>query len=363
MLPFVNDPYLTLKPYVPGKPVSETERELGITGCIKLASNENPYGPSPKAVTAIQRSLAGLNDYPDGGAYYLKQALAARHRVDARQIIVGNGTNELLEMVVRTCVRPGESVLYADPSFIVYKLAPLAAGCSIKRVPLTPDLRYDLPALARAADAKTKLLVIGNPNNPTGTYVTARELEDFLGAVSEDLVVVLDEAYFEYASASDFPNGFDFLGWRKRLLVTRTFSKCYGLAGLRVGYGVGDLELVDYLNRGRQPFNVNSLAQVAALAALDDVEHLTLATRSNREEMARLVPALRARGFKVYDSQANFVLVDVHQDGEQLFQKLLRRGVIVRPVSNYGLTTCVRVTIGTPAQNDRLLAAIDEVLR
>jgi len=363
MLPLANDSYLTLTPYVPGKPVAETERELGISGCIKLASNENPLGPSPKALAAVRNALGGLADYPDAGAYYLKQALARRHAVEAHTIIVGNGSNELLELVVRTCVRPRENVLYADPSFVVYRLAPLAAGCEVRRVPLTRDLRYDLPALARAADAHTKLVFLGNPNNPTGTYVTRHELEQFFATLAPDVVVALDEAYFEYASAPDFPNGLDYLRTRKRLLVLRTFSKCYGLAGLRVGYGIGDPELVDLLNRGRQPFNVNVLAQVAATAALDDQEHLERTVRTNREEMARLVPALRARGLAVHDSQANFVLVDCKRDGALVFDALLKKGVIVRPVGNYGLATCIRITVGTAVQNLRLLSALDEVLR
>jgi len=363
MLPLVNDAFLTLTPYVPGKPIQETERELGLTGVVKLASNESPYGPSPKAVAAMQAVLAGVSDYPDGGAFHLRQAIAEKHGVEPRQVVLGAGTSEIIEMVIRTCLRPDENMLYADPSFVMYALAAQAAGRKLRRVPLTADLRYDLPALAKAADHKTKLIFIGNPNNPTGTYVSRRELEAFLGDIAPDVVVVMDEAYFEYAVASDYPNGLDYVSRRDRLLVLRTFSKCHGLAGLRVGYGVGDPELVDYLNRGRQPFNVNTLAQVAGLAALEDDAHVERTARQNRVEMARLTPALRARGLTVHDSQANFLLVDFGKSAEEIFAKLLRQGVIVRPMGAYGLATMARITIGTPAQDDKLLAAIEQVLR
>lgn len=361
MLPLVNDPYLTLKPYVPGKPVSETERELGLSGVIKLASNENPLGPSPKAVAAMQNAIQGLNDYPDGGAFYLKEKLADFHGIKAEQLIVGNGTNELIEMLIRTVVRPGENVVYADPSFIVYKLCAHSAGREVRSVPLK-NMRFDLPAMAGAMDERTKLVFVANPNNPTGTYVNASELEAFLSAVPESTVVVIDEAYVEYVQADDYPNGLDFIGKRPRTMVTRTFSKCYGLAGIRVGYGIADPELIDYLNRGRQPFNTNSLAQIAAIAALDDAEHVSRAIRLNAEEMQRLTPQLRERGLGVEPSQANFLLVDFHRDAAETFEKLLRAGVIVRPMGGYGLATSARITLGTPEQNDALLRALDEVL-
>ncbi len=362
MLPLVNDPYLTLKPYVPGKPVSETERELGIRGVVKLASNENPYGPSPKAVAAVAQALSGLADYPDGGAFYLKQALAQKHGVGPERLIVGNGTNEILEILMRTCLRPGENVVYGAPSFIVYKLVPQAMGIEVRDVPVDAQRRYDLPAMARVMDEKTKLVCLGNPNNPTGAYVTKQELDAFLAAIPESVIVVLDEAYFEYVSAKDYPDGTTYLGARERLVVLRTFSKCYGLAGLRCGYGLSSPQLVDFLNRGRQPFNVNSLAQVGALAALSDVEHVTRAVQKNREEMARVVPALRKLGLTVWDSQANFVLADFDTDADPLFGALLREGVIVRPMGPYGLKRSARITIGTPEQNDKLLGALERVL-
>ena len=362
MLPLVNDAYENLMPYVPGKPVSETERELGLTGCIKLASNENPYGPSPLAVQAMGTVLGSMHEYPDGGAFYLKQRLAKFHGVQERQIIIGNGSNELIEMVVRTFLRPGESMLYADPSFVAYKLIAQAASATVRSVPLG-NMRFDLPALLEATDSSTKLLFLANPNNPTGTYVTRSELQAFLNALPADVLVVLDEAYFEYATAGDFPDGMQLLAARERLLVMRTFSKCYGLAGLRIGYAVGHAKLIDYLNRGRQPFNVGTLAQVGAMAALDDTAFVERCRQANRAEMDSLVPQLQQRNLTVVPSQANFVLVDFKRPAADIFNALLRQGVIVRPMHGQGLATWQRVTVGTPAENVRLLQAIDSVAK
>lgn len=361
MLKLVNDAYETLKPYVPGKPVSETERELGLSGVVKLASNENPLGPSPQAVRVMGDLLTQMHDYPDGGAYHLKAAIARFHDVPPEHVIVGNGTNEVLEILVRTVLRPGEKVLFADPSFIVYKLATLASGREIVSVPLK-DMRFDLPALADAVDDTTKLVFIANPNNPTGTYVSKHEFEAFLSAIPDHVMVVMDEAYAEYVNAADCPDGFAYLGKRERYMVTRTFSKCYGLAGLRIGYGVAEPKLIDFLNRGRQPFNTNALAQAAAIAALDDQDHVRAAVDLNRREMNRLTPLLEARGLTVVPSQANFVLVDFKRDGAELYDRFLRAGVILRPMGGYGLPTFMRITIGTEAMNNAFLDALEKVL-
>ncbi len=355
MLKLANDSYDHLKPYVPGKPISETQRELGLERCIKLASNENPLGPSPKALAAATRALQHINDYPDGGAYALKQGLSRFLDVSSDMLIVGNGTNELIEMLIRTFIRPDENLLYIQGTFIAYRLCAEAAGVAIK------DVGNDLDAIIAAIDEKTKMVFIGNPNNPTGSYINKKDLEYFLGKVPCDVIVVLDEAYFEYATAPDYPNGLAFLSSHDRLVVTRTFSKCYGLAGLRVGYAVAQPELIDYLNRGRQPFNVSSIAQEAALAALDDQEHVKRSVAMNAQEMQRVVPALESRGLKVTPSQGNFVLVDFHQPAHDVFQKLLHQGVIVRPMAGYGFATSQRITLGTPEQNDMLLHAIDTV--
>jgi histidinol-phosphate aminotransferase len=359
--PLANDAYETLQPYVPGKPVSETERELGITGVIKLASNENPLGPSPRAVAALREALPTLHDYPDGSAYYLKERLARHLGVKPANVIVGNGTNELIEMSVRTFVRPGEHMLYVSSSFIIYKLCAQAAGAAIREVPMKAR-RFDLEAAARAITADTKLFFIDNPNNPTGTYVGKDELAAFIRELPAHVVLVLDEAYCEYARAADYPNGLDWLGKRERLIVTRTFSKCYGLAGLRVGYGVADAKVIEYLNRGRQPFNVSSLAQIGAMAALDDEEHLRRSVQLVKDQMPEVIGSLRDRGFDVLDSQANFVFCDFGREIGPVFQKLLRQGVIIRPVANYGFPNAARITIGTAEQNRRLIAAVDRVL-
>ena len=361
MLPLVNDAFLTLKPYPPGKPISETERELGITGCIKLASNENPLGPSPKAVAAVSDILKSLHDYPDGGGYYLKDRLAEFVGYGTDHIILGNGTNELIEMLIRTCIRPGENMVYAEQSFIAYKLCGLSANAEIIEVPLK-DMRYDLEAMAAAMNEKTKLVFIANPNNPTGTYVSKAEMDAFMKAVPEQVIVVLDEAYLEYVDAPDYPSALDYLEMRDRVMVTRTFSKCYGLAGLRVGYGVAKPELIDFLNRGRQPFNCNSLAQAGALAALDDQAHVDASVELNNSERTRLSAALSERGLGVVPSQANFILVDFKRDGAQVYQDMLQKGVIIRPMGGYGLTTFGRISIGTKPQNDRMLSVLDEVL-
>lgn len=361
MRTLVRDAFLELKPYIPGKPVSETERELGIQGCIKLASNENPLGPSPRAVEAIQKAAATIHDYPDGGAFYLRRRLADYLGVAPDALIFGNGTNEVIEMIIRTFVRPDESVVFSEHAFIVYTLASMAAGVSCKRVP-TKNLRADLNATLGCIDTTTKVIFVDNPNNPTGTYVSRSEVERFLKAVPEDVVVVLDEAYFEYPTADDYPNGLNYLAERERLLVLRTFSKAYGLAGVRVGYAVGHPTLIEFLNRGREPFNVNTLGQEAALAALDDTAHVEKSVTMNREELNRLYLALDERRLKYTPSQANFVLVDFEQDAQPIFEKLLRQGVIVRPVANYGLPHHVRITVGTPEQNTRLLSALDAVL-
>ena len=366
MLPLANDAFTTLAPYVPGKPVSETERELGISGCIKLASNENPLGPSPKAIAAMKRALAGVSDYPDGGAFYLKERLREHLSTRSRslgvdQIIVGNGTNEIIEMIVRTFVRTGENIIYLDPSFIVYKLCAHAAGHAVVDVAM-PNFCFDLDAALKAVDAHTKLVFIANPNNPTGTYVSRTDLEGFLARLPQQVLVGLDEAYAEYVTAPDYPNGLDYIDRRERLIVLRTFSKCYGLAGVRVGYAVAQPRLIDCLNRGRQPFNVNSLGQVAALAALDDVDFVAKARATNASERETLTQQFRRRHIGVVESQANFLLVDFQRSAAEVFTALLQRGVIVRPMTGYGLPTSARITVGTPEQNIRLLAEVDHVI-
>lgn len=359
----VNEGLRTLVPYAPGKPIEALERELGISDSVKLASNESPMGPSPKALAAIRGALAGLNRYPDGSAHLLVGKLASRLGVAREQIIFGNGSNEILELVVRGFMLPGDEAIFAHPSFAIYRLVVQSAGGVGVAVPLK-DLTHDLPAMAAAVTPQTKLLFICNPNNPTGTAVSKEAFEDFLRRVPDRVIVVADEAYFEYM---DDPGRVDSLQYHdsgKILLSLRTFSKCYGLAGLRIGYGVGHPRLIDYLHRVRQPFNVNWLAQVGAVAALDDEAHLRASVENNARQLVRLYTALDRMEVRYTRTQANFFLVHVPGgDGMAVYDGLLRRGVIVRPMESYDLPGTIRVTVGRPEENTRFLAALEEVIR
>lgn len=355
--PLVSPGIESLRPYEAGKPIAELARELGIGDAIKLASNENPLGPSPRALDAVRAALGESHRYPDAATHDLRARLAEHLGVPASEILPGNGSNELIELLIRTFTTAHDHVVFAEPSFVVYRLAAVAHGVPFTAVPLR-DQTHDLDALAAAVRPETKLLFVANPNNPTGTYVGRAALERFLRAVPSEVIVALDEAYFEYADAADYPDSLQLRGARDRLVVLRTFSKAYGLAALRVGYAVGPAPLIDYLNRVRAPFNVGTLGQVAAIAALSDVEHLDRSRRTNSEQRVRLADALRELGFDVTPSQANFLWVDLHRPGREVYELLLRRGVIVRPMGAGGH---VRITVGTPAENDRLLAALREV--
>lgn len=348
-----------IRPYVPGKPIAELERELGLTSTIKLASNENPLGPSPRAIEAAARALTEVHRYPDAAAFRLRERIATRLGVPMSEIIQGNGSNELLELLIRTFTTPSDHIVFADPAFVVYQLASMAHGVSFTAVPLVNDT-HDLTAMADAVRENTRILFVANPNNPTGTIVRRAELSELLRSVPEHVIIGLDEAYAEYVDAPDFASGLELRGLRERLIVFRTFSKAYGLAALRVGYAVGPAEIVDYMNRVRAPFNVGTVGQVAALAALDDAEHLERSVRVNREERAKLVAALSRRGLRVPESHGNFVFVDLGRPARAVYDALLARGVIVRPFGT--LPTCVRVTVGTPAENERFLLALSEVL-
>jgi len=364
----VADHVLGLTPYPPGKPIEEVEREYGISDCVKLASNENPLGPSPKALEAIGEALTKLNLYPDGSGFYLKRKLAERLGVQEAQLFLGNGSNEIIELLIRTFLSlPGTNAVSSECTFIVYKLILQGCGRTLRTAPMGPDHGYDMDGLLSRVDQDTRLVFIANPNNPTGSYITEAELGRFCAALDERFgpegpIVVLDEAYKEYVRASDYPEGLDWLARRKRTIVLRTFSKAYGLAGIRLGYGIADPEIWDLVNRLRQPFNVNNLALVAGVAALGDHEHLERATSLNREGMALLTREFSARGLKVTPSQTNFLLVDFGRDASELFTSLLRRGVIVRPMKPYGLPNCARITVGLPEENTRLLAALDDIL-
>ena len=349
-----------LAPYEGGKPIEELSRELGITDAVKLASNENPLGPSPRALEAARRVLDDSHRYPDGAAFNLRAKLAEKHHVAIDEILLGAGSNELLDLAVRTFCTPAHHIVFAEPSFVVYRISAMSNGVPFTAVPLSADLTHDLPAMAAAVKPETRVMFVANPNNPTGTYVSRAAVEKLLRDVPPDVIIVMDEAYLEYADAPDFPDSLELRGLRERLLVLRTFSKIYGLASFRVGYGFGPQNLIDYMNRIRAPFNVSTLAQAAATAALDDTDHVDTARALNKKERQRVTNALGALGLGVTPSQANFVLVDVRRPARAVYEALLRKGVIVRPFPS--LPTSLRITLGTERENDRFLAALAEVL-
>jgi histidinol-phosphate aminotransferase len=347
-----------LSPYVPGKPIEELQRELGLTRVVKLASNENPLGPSPKAMAVINEGIATLHRYPDGGAFRLRQAIADRWKVSAEQVILGNGSDEILGLLARTFLSPGDEAVMADQTFVIYKMEVMAAHGKAVVVPLV-QWRHDLPAMAAAVTERTRLLFLCNPNNPTGTMVSADEVARLLARVPEHVVVVFDEAYFEYVRSSDFPDSMAYVRQGRNAIVLRTFSKIYGLAGLRIGYGVTTAEIANFLNRVRPPFNANSLAQRAALAALEDDEHVAKSRAVNQAGMEQVVGGLRTLGFSPIGSETNFVYFDVGRDGRRVFDALLRLGVIVRHIEGRML----RVTVGQSEENRAFLAALTQVLQ
>lgn len=352
-----------LSPYVPGKPVDELARELNLdpAGIVKLASNENPLGPSPRVLEAVRGELAELTRYPDGNGFVLKQRLAQRYAVQIDQVTLGNGSNDILELVARAYLAPGLNAVFSAHAFAVYPIATQAVGAQGKVVPAR-DYGHDLDAMLAAIDANTRVVFIANPNNPTGTWFDADALTRFLSQVPESVLVVLDEAYIEYAEGGDLPDGLDFLAAHPNLLVSRTFSKAYGLAALRVGYAISSARIADVLNRVRQPFNVNSLALAAACAALDDAEYLMASRQANTAGMRQLESAFAELGLRWIPSKGNFVAVDFARDAAPINQALLREGVIVRPVAGYGMPTFLRISIGTEAENARFIEVLRKVL-
>jgi histidinol-phosphate aminotransferase len=350
-----------LTPYEPGKPIEEVQRELGIGEPAKLASNENPVGPSPLAVEAIKRALGNLNRYPDGGCYELRNKIAARHNVSPQRIFVGSGSCEVIDLVAFGFLRPGLNAVIADHSFVIYQLATATSGASAKVVPMKDGYVFDLEAMAAAIDTNTRVIFLCNPNNPTGTIYRRSEWKRFLSRVREDVIIVADEAYFEFVRDPEFPDSLDDHDGERLLVTTRTFSKIFGLAALRVGYGVAREDIVRMLNNLRQPFNVTSLAQVGALAGMDDAEHVRRTIAVNSEGMDYLEREFARLGLRFIPSQANFILVEVG-DGRAIFEKLLTKGVIVRPMSGYRLPRHVRITVGLPEENRRLIQALCGVL-
>jgi histidinol-phosphate aminotransferase len=358
----VPDYIKTLVPYPPGKPIEEVERELGISGSIKLASNENPLGPSPKALEAIHRKTKDLHRYPDGSSYYLKERLSKHLGVGPDHLIVGNGSNEIIEFLIRLLVREGDEVVMGDPSFIVYRIINQAVGGKNVIIPLK-DWNFDLDAMKAAITKRTRLVFIDSPNNPVGTIVTQSDFARFMEGMPDHLLVVLDEAYREFVTDEGSVDFFSFMRGDRPVISLRTFSKAYGLSGIRVGYGIAVPEIISMLERVRQPFNINSLAQAAATAALDDEEFLQHTLSVTREGLAYLYGQFEEMGLSYVPSQTNFILVDVGKPANEVFQAMLHEGVIVRSMSSYGLATHERITVGTMPENERLIRALKKVLK
>ncbi|MDJ0955649.1 MAG: histidinol-phosphate transaminase [Arenicellales bacterium] len=351
---------IELQPYQPGKPIEQLERELGVANAIKLASNENPWGCSPLVLAAIRENL-DLGLYPDANSFVLKEAIAAHLDVSSSHITLGNGSNDVLDLVTRVFVEPGDEVIYSEYAFLVYALVTKAVG-GMSVVTSAKEWGHQLDAMSQAVNAKTKLIFIANPNNPTGTYVSKQALEQFLGEVPDNVVVVVDEAYFEYVEEDDYPNCVAWYAQYPNLVVTRTFSKIYGLASLRVGFSIASEEITDLLNRVRQPFNVNTLAQVAAQAALEDLEHVARCHDENKAQLQRLIGFCDEHGLGYIPSVANFVSVEFGDRTKEIYQSLLHKGVIVRPLDNYGMPNHLRITVGRENEMSQLYESLKPLL-
>ncbi len=363
-LPFVAENITRLIPYTPGKPVSEVERELGITNILKLASNENSLGPAPRAIEAVQRMASQMHIYPDAGSHDLKQAVAAFLNVTPANLIFGNGSDDIIHLLGVTLLAPGDEIIQADPSFVRYEAAAILNNAVCHLVPLTPDYKHDLDAMAARINARTRLVFITNPNNPTSTIVERDALSRFLDAVPSHVVVVLDEAYYEYAAPfAEYPDTLPYVREGRNVVILRTFSKAYGLAGFRIGYGVMRPEIAGWLNRTREPFNVNLMAQAAGLAALEDRDHIARTVAVNEQGKREIQDACAELGLGYTPSYANFAWIDVRVNALAVYDALLHRGVIVRVSEGFRAPTHLRVTIGTPPENARFLQALRDVLR
>lgn len=357
----VRETILAIKPYIPGKPVDEVQRELGLDDVIKMASNENPLGPSPRAVAALTGTLREVHVYPDAGCTLLKQELARRLDLDPGQIVIGNGSDEVLRLVGQAFIREGDEAVIPAPTFAGYEFATLLVGGLPRRVPLV-GATIDLEAVARAVSDRTAVVFLCNPNNPTGTAFDAGEFERFLDALPPRVLVVLDEAYREFTDEGVCPDSLAAVRQGRNLIVLRTFSKIYGLAALRVGYGLARPDLIALLWRVREPFSVNAPGQAAALAALEDTEHFEASRSLVQEGKEFLYRAFAGLGLHYVPTQANFVYVELGRPAQPVYGELLRRGVIIRPLDFFGLPDCIRVTVGTRGQNERFVAALREVL-
>jgi len=352
------NPYIyKIKPYIPGKPIDEVRRELGLKSVIKLASNENPYPPSPKVLAAMAKAALEINRYPDGGCFALRRTLAKKLKVDDDQLIFGNGSDELIVLAVKAFVAKGDEVIIAKPSFMIYEIASILAGARIHQVALE-DFRYDLKTMKSKVNARTRIIFIGNPDNPAGTYISQRQVEDFLRGVPKSTLVFFDEAYFEYVQAKDYPDTIALMDKYPNVMTTRTFSKIYGLAGLRIGYGIANRAIIDILNRLREPFNVNSMAQAAAVAVLGDESYYRNIAKEVNVQRQYLYRSLESLEVAYEVSFTNFILVHVGVDSSQVANALLKKGVIIRDMAAWGLKGYIRVSIGSASENKRFIKTL-----
>lgn len=361
MKPKVPDYILSIQPYKPGKPIEELEREYGVKNSIKLASNENPLGPSPKAMAAMQSAMGNLHRYPDGSGYYLIKKLASKLGVGPGRIVLGNGSDDVIGMLVRAYLEPGDEAVMTTSSFLMYEIFVRSVNAVPVFVPLNA-MAVDLPAMLASVTPRTRMVFLNNPLNPTGSYITRTDFETFLACLPDHVIVVLDEAYIEFARARDCLDGLALVREERPMAVLRTFSKAYGLAGIRIGYGVMPEAMASVLNRIRQPFNANSLAQAGAVAALDDDAFLNQSRELVHGEIDFMQAAIRGMGLTCYPTQANFFLIEVRRDAARVFDAMLKKGVIIRSMTSYGYPSCIRVNAGLRSENQRFLDALADVL-
>jgi len=355
---------LNMTPYVPGRPIDEVKQELGLDRVIKLASNENPFGPSPKAVEALKQAVGDLHLYPDGATAALKKALSAKFDIGEESLVLGNGSDELIHLLGLVFLgHPSDEVIVGEPSFIRYDASAELAACHLVRVPLDRDLAYDLKAFSDAVTDHTRLVFLANPNNPTGGIVGRTDLAHFLKDLPRAVTLVLDEAYYEFAADDpEYPSSLEFIREGYNVIGLRTFSKAYGLAGIRLGYGFASPRVADAFNRAREPFNVNSLAQIAGIAALSDDEHVRTTVQMNSEERRRMAEQLTGHGARVFPSWGNFLFADFGRPSKPIYEALLAQGVIVRPGSAFGKPSFLRISIGTPEENTAFVTALDRAV-
>lgn len=358
----IRDEILGIKAYIPGKPIEETQRELGITDVIKLASNENPLGPAKQVVEAIVAIARDVYLYPDSNRYHLRRALGEYLGIDTERLFLGNGSDEVIKLFAEAFFRPGDEVIITKPTFSVYEYAARLMGAEVVVVPAADGCRHDLDRMAEAVTVKTKALFICNPNNPTGTIIGRKQLREFINRLPEQVLVVIDEAYCDYVDEdADYGRGLDYIE-SGRVLVLRTFSKIHGMAGLRVGYGIADPELLKWLERVKEPFSMNIIAQHAAIAALQAVGHVALSRQVNAEGKSQIYRGLEELGLTYLPTQANFILFQVPVESKIVYDGMLRQGIILRMADSFGLPRHIRVTVGTPEQNARFLRALRDVL-